>query len=60
MLVTFAPNESQKTVDVEITNDDIREEDENFFGVLSLPPGSQGVELGQERATATIEDDDSE
>jgi hypothetical protein len=47
-------------VDVSVTNDQILEGIENFFGVLRLPSGSIGVSLGDDRATATIQDEDGE
>ena len=45
-------------MDVSITDDQLLEGDENFFGVLTLPPGSIGVTLGMDRGTVVIQDDD--
>lgn len=41
-----------------ITNDQLLEGDEDFFGLLALPSGSLGVSLGVDRATVVIQDDD--
>lgn len=57
--VTFAPMQQQQTVQVNTVADTTYEQEENFFGVLSLPSGSDGVTLGtQDTATVTILDDD--
>ena len=58
-MVTFSGSQTMQTVQVMVTNDQVLEGDEVFFGVLTLPAsGSGGVSLGDDRATATIEDDD--
>ena len=57
-MVTFTSTQTQRFVDVAITNDFLLESSENFQGVLSLPSGSAGVSLGENVATATIQDND--
>ena len=58
-LVTFQPGELERTVDVEIFNDNLAEVSETFFGGLRLPAGSTAlVEFGQDSADATIVDND--
>ena len=58
--MTFSPTETTQFVDVVVNDDTFLEESENFIALLSLPPASSGVILGDMRATATIEDNDSE
>lgn len=56
--VTFSPTETEQFVDVVIMDDRLLEDSEDFFGVLSLQPGSIGVSLGVDRTTVTIQDND--
>ena len=60
--VSFDPSQLEQTVfvDVLVNDDQLLEGEEQFFGVLSLPAGSTGVVLGEDRATATIQDNDGE
>ena len=58
-MVTFSGPQSMQNVQVMVTNDQVLEGVEEFLGVLTLPAsGSGGVSLGDDTATATIEDDD--
>ena len=54
-LLTFAANETSKTVSVPMTDDSADEEDETFTLTLSSPANAM---LGGAAATGTIEDDD--
>jgi hypothetical protein len=54
--LTFAPNETMKTITVRVNGDTTDEPDENFVVVLSSP---QGAGLGDATATGTIVNDDS-
>ena len=54
-LLTFAANETSKTVSVPTTDDSADEEDETFTLTLSSPANAT---LGGAAATGTIEDDD--
>ena len=58
--VTIPPSdgEGRVRVRVNITDDNINEENEQFSGELILPAGSEGVRLGASTATATIIDND--
>ena len=56
--VTFAPNETVKTVQVIIVNDNTTEPREMFSGRLT--PVSPEVEFGKGEAYVVIVDDDSE
>ena len=56
--MVFAPFETQRTVEVQINNDQLLEGNEDFVGTLSLPAGSRGTVLGLSTATANIIDDD--
>ena len=53
-------SESYQMVYIQIINDDIREEMEQFTVQLSLPSGSTGVVLDQDSATVQIVDEDRE
>ena len=55
--VTFAPNETVKTVRVTIVNDLTTEPQEMFSGRLT--PVSPEVDIGQREANVVIVDDDS-
>lgn len=61
VMVTFGPSETVQRVDVQLVNDEILENEEDFQGMLSLVPGGAGgrVRLGVASATGIIEDDDS-
>lgn len=61
VVVNFEPFEMRRTVDVQLRDDEILENEEEFRGVLSLVPGGAGgrVRLGVDSATGIIEDDDS-
>ncbi len=54
--VTFAPGETEKTISVQTTDDEVWEDDETFSIVLSLL--SHGYSLNADRATATIRDNE--
>ena len=54
--LTFAANETSKTVSVATTDDTVDEEDETFTLTLSSPTNAT---LGDSTATGTIEDDDA-
>jgi hypothetical protein len=54
--VTFAANDTSKTIEVEVQGDVLVEGDEEFTVTLSAP---QGATLGQATATGTIENDDA-
>ena len=54
--LTFAANETTKTVSVATTDDSVDENDETFTLTLSSPANAT---LGDAAATGTIEDDDS-
>ena len=58
----FSPSHSDQstTIPIQIINDDIREEMEQFTVQLSLPSGSTGVVLDQDSATVEIVDEDRE
>ena len=58
--VVVIPSDSFQMMSILITNDDIREEMEQFTVQLSLPSGSTGVVLDQDSATVHIVDEDSE
>ena len=60
LLVVFGVGETEQFVEVGIENDDVYENElEEFEAVLTLPPGSSGVLLGQQsQAMASIQDDD--
>ena len=57
--VVFNPSDTQQIVEVTIANDVAYEGVETFGGLLTLPDGSSGVMVGADRATVTIDDDDS-
>ena len=57
-MVTFTSTQTQRFVDVTISEDSLLEGNETFQGVLSLPSGSAGFSLGDSMATATILDND--
>jgi len=57
--VTFAPSETEQTVDVIVVNDDTLESTETFTAVLTAIPGSMVMIGAADTATATITDDDS-
>ena len=55
--VTFSPSEDLKMVMVPIRQDNVFEGEEVFTAILSLAPGSNGVEIGrQSTATTAIVD----
>ena len=55
--VTFSPSEDLKMVTVPIRQDNVFEGEEVFTAILSLAPGSNGVEIGrQSTATTAIVD----
>ena len=55
--VTFSPSEDLKMVTVPIRQDNVFEGEEVFTAILSLSPGSNGVEIGrQSTATTAIVD----
>ena len=58
----FSDSRRQKCFLVEITNDTIPENSENFFLDLASPPGEmlEHVTISPSQATVTIEDDDRE
>ena len=56
--VIFAAGTTEQFLEVMLVDDNIVEGVEEFEGVLSLAPGSTGVVLGMDQATATIQDDD--
>ncbi len=56
--LTFGPGETQKTIPVQILNDNLIESTENFFLVLSNPGSGAGVGTAS-TATIDISDDDS-
>ena len=58
--VVVIPSDSSQMMSILITNDDIREEMEQFTVQLSLPSGSTGVVLDQDSATVHIVDEDRE
>ena len=55
-ILTFAPEEREKTISVLVNGDTNMEEDETFFFELSNPTGNATLE--NETAVATIQDDD--
>ena len=55
--VVFGPDEEVKTVEVPIVNDDLLEEDENFFG--RLVTSDPDVDVINPNAEVTIIDDES-
>ena len=55
-ILTFAPEEQEKTISVLVRGDTNIEEDETFFFELSNPTGNATLE--NETAVATIQDDD--
>ena len=57
--VTFSASDDEQIVEVTIGNDAAYEGVESFGGLLTLQAGSTGVMLGADRATVTIDDDDS-
>ena len=57
--VTFAPSETEKTVNVTVVNDDTFENTEGFIAMLSAAPGSTFRTGATGIATANIIDDDS-
>ena len=60
MELSFAPDEDQQQVVMLIVNDDVQEPIETFTGRITLPPGTQsGVQLGQDRVTIQVLNDDS-
>ena len=56
--VTFGPGETQKQIAIQITNDNLIENAENFFVDLSNPSNASITATGA-TATVTIADDDS-
>ncbi len=56
--MTFEPEQSIRTVSVPLLNDDVYELSEDLIGQLSLEAVSRGIMIGQNRAVATIADDD--
>ncbi len=57
-ILTFGPGETQKTITVQILDDNLIESTENFFVVLSNPGPGVGLGSGS-TATVDIADDDS-
>ena len=58
--LTFAANETSKTVEVATLEDDLNEADETFTLKISAPdPAVAGVSLGTSSATGTITDTDA-
>jgi phage gp45-like len=58
--VTFAPSNPVQTVQVNLVDDSMLEDEETFQGLLTLAPGGGRVMIGDANvARATIEDDDS-
>ncbi len=55
-VLTFADNQTNATITIQVLNDGAVEGNENFFVQLSSPSGAT---LGQSDATVTIVDDDS-
>jgi len=55
-LLTFQPNETSKTININVTADDIEEADEQFSVVLSGPANAS---LAKSTAVATIRNDDT-
>ena len=57
--MTFAPDETTKTVEVTITNDVVVENLERFFGNLMISPDSAEIaEVTVPQAVVNIEDND--
>lgn len=54
--LTFAPGETTKTITLEIAGDDAIEADEDF--IITLSNATDGVEIAEATASATIQDDD--
>lgn len=57
--MTFAPSETEKTVNVTVVDDDTLENTEGFIAMLSAAPGSTFMTGATGIATANIIDDDS-
>lgn len=61
MNITFLPTESQYSLQLQIVDNAVVENNENFEISLSLPSNQQAVQLGiEDSATIEIRDDDSE
>jgi len=58
-MLTFQPSETEKTVMVQIVNDDILESEEEFMAVLSIPSTPRVQLGGLNSASIVITDDDS-
>lgn len=58
--VTFSGGATSRMVRVTLRDDSIYELDEQFRGRLTVEPGSTGVRIDADTATATIIDDDGE
>ncbi len=54
----FKPNETQKTIEIDILADEIKESD-NFFEVLLLNPVNAGLEKSRARGTILNDDQDN-
>jgi len=59
-LLAFNPGVSERAMNVAILEDEVVEEDEEFFVVLSVIGGVRGVEVreGENRTNVTITDND--
>ena len=59
--ITFLSNESHYSLQLQIVDNAVVENNENFEISLSLPSNQQAVQLGiEDSATIEIKDDDSE
>lgn len=60
MNITFLPTESQYSLQLQIVDNAVVENNENFEISLSLPSNQRAVQLGiEDSATIEIKDDDS-
>ena len=55
-IISFAPNETQKTISISVVADDIKEADEDFYVVLSSPVNAT---LYKSSGTGIIQNDDT-
>ena len=57
-LLTFAPGDTSKTIDVPVTDDSLDEDDSETFRLLLSNPSDATLQPGGDGATGTIIDDD--
>ena len=57
--MSFSPGVTTQLVSVQTMSDALVEGNEQFDGLLTLLPGSERILLGDDRAMATIQDNNS-